>query len=194
MYGKPNTVAFREDAYCFPVGFYSITKKAAEDLVVDYCKTFKIKYRILRLSNIYGSLAAPEKLSNNRNFLHNSIESLRNNKPVVVFKGVKRDCLHVYDACRAINTVIEKGEYNSIYNIGANAAYPYEELLSYAKNILGSTGLIAEVDAPDSYEQALYFFLGCNRLHSLGFYPMIDIHEGIKDLCLDQSSVLRTVF
>ena len=54
VYGKVELPA-KENSLCNPTGFYSITKKCAEDLIISYCKTFNKKYRILRLCNVYGS-------------------------------------------------------------------------------------------------------------------------------------------
>ena len=45
---------FREANPCYPSGFYSITKKCAEDLIISFCNTHGLKYRILRLCNILG--------------------------------------------------------------------------------------------------------------------------------------------
>ena len=53
VYGDTELPA-REDSYCNPKGFYSITKRCAEQLIESYCKTFDKSYRILRLSNVYG--------------------------------------------------------------------------------------------------------------------------------------------
>ena len=36
---------------CDPKGFYSITKRCAEQLLMSYCETFNLNYRILRLVN-----------------------------------------------------------------------------------------------------------------------------------------------
>ena len=54
VYGDTTTLPAKESDQCNPKGFYSITKKCAEDLLISYCKTFGIPYRILRLSNVYG--------------------------------------------------------------------------------------------------------------------------------------------
>ena len=43
-----------EESYCNPKGFYSITKRAAEQILESYCKTFGLKYKIVRLSNVIG--------------------------------------------------------------------------------------------------------------------------------------------
>lgn len=44
VYGDCDLPA-KEDSICNPKGFYSITKKCAEDLLIDFCRTYKVKYR-----------------------------------------------------------------------------------------------------------------------------------------------------
>jgi nucleoside-diphosphate-sugar epimerase len=53
VYGDTHLPA-RETSPCRPKGFYSITKLAAEQLLESYCKTFNIKYNIVRLGNVIG--------------------------------------------------------------------------------------------------------------------------------------------
>ena len=53
VYG-PDIVYAEEDDFCDPRGFYSITKRTAEQLLVSFCKTFDVKYRIMRIANVYG--------------------------------------------------------------------------------------------------------------------------------------------
>ena len=53
VYGQTQMPA-TEESICNPTGFYSITKRAAEQLIISYCETYGIKYRILRLCNVYG--------------------------------------------------------------------------------------------------------------------------------------------
>ena len=45
VYGDTE-IPVKETSMCKPKGFYSITKKAAEDLLISYCETFNIKYSI----------------------------------------------------------------------------------------------------------------------------------------------------
>ncbi len=54
VYGNNHSLAVDEETICNPNGFYAITKKCAEDLLIDFCSTFNTKYRILRLCNIIG--------------------------------------------------------------------------------------------------------------------------------------------
>jgi nucleoside-diphosphate-sugar epimerase len=66
VYGNVDLPA-RENSYCDPKGFYSITKRTAEQLLISYCETFGIKYRILRLANILGE--SDKKVSKQKNAL-----------------------------------------------------------------------------------------------------------------------------
>ena len=55
VYGQNNEIPFREDySKCNPTGFYSITKYCAEQLLISFCQTYNIKYRIFRLANVLG--------------------------------------------------------------------------------------------------------------------------------------------
>ncbi len=54
VYGEQEELPAKETSHCDPRGFYSITKRAAEQLLVSYCETFNINYRILRLCNVIG--------------------------------------------------------------------------------------------------------------------------------------------
>ena len=53
VYGDTKLPA-KESYQCKPKGFYSITKSTAEQLLISFCNTFKKKYRILRICNVYG--------------------------------------------------------------------------------------------------------------------------------------------
>ena len=53
VYGDTELPA-NENSCCNPRGFYSITKRTAEQLLESYCKTFGLKYKIIRLANVIG--------------------------------------------------------------------------------------------------------------------------------------------
>ena len=46
VYGKTTDLPAHENSPCNPTGFYSITKHAAEKMLISYCQTYGIKYRI----------------------------------------------------------------------------------------------------------------------------------------------------
>lgn len=182
VYGPDHTYP-NEDALCNPNGFYSITKYAAEKLVKEYCSAFGINYRILRLGNVYGG---PDSGSNKRNALHYLIGQLNNNQDINVHINVSRDFIHIFDVCRALNFVCNKGDVNCIYNIGTGVPTRLGTALDTAKILLQSNGYVLRSNVPEGYDQAVCFALNCERLHSLGFTHLISFEEGLHDLCLNQ--------
>ena len=80
VYGKTDSLPASEDSYCNPKGFYSITKRAAEQLIISYCETYNIKYRILRLCNVCGETDL--KVSKKKNALQHLINEVINDRDV----------------------------------------------------------------------------------------------------------------
>ena len=113
VYGNTDFPA-TETSYCDPKGFYSITKRAAEQLLISYCETFGMKYRILRLSNVVGG--NDTKVSRKKNAFEYMLRQVKNNEELKLYEGgeVYRDFIHVDDCVNAINTVITNGELNTI--------------------------------------------------------------------------------
>tara|TARA_Y100000590_G_C15295634_1_gene854293 strand:+ start:89 stop:724 length:636 start_codon:yes stop_codon:yes gene_type:complete len=122
VYGDTELPA-TEMSYCNPKGFYSITKRCAEQLLISYCETFDMNYRILRLCNVYGS--TDKKASKKRNALQYLISKLKENEEISLYDGGQfyRNFMHVTDVCNAINVVCDKGIKNEIYNIGIGFTY-----------------------------------------------------------------------
>ena len=173
----------KEDSVCDPNGFYSITKYAAEKLVKEYCTTFGISYRILRLGNVYGG---PDSGSNKRNALHYLINQIRQGKDITVYTGISRDFIHILDVCRALQFLCKKGEINEIYNIGTGISTQLSDAIDSAKALLNSETSITKQSISDEYNQAVDFALDCDKLKSQGFKPVITFETGLQDLCLNQ--------
>ncbi len=183
VYGKTDLPA-REDSYCNPNGFYSITKRAAEQMLISYCQTYKINYRILRLCNCYGS--GDKKASVQRNaFSHLASEVIKNN-PIKLYDGGEniRDFMHVDDVCEAINLVASKGEVDEIYNIGSGEPHNFIETMSYVKAQCQSTSELESVAPPEFHKvaQAQDMYLDVSKLKKLGFEPKISIWEGLNKI------------
>jgi nucleoside-diphosphate-sugar epimerase len=172
-----------EFATCEPNGFYSVTKRTAEKLMMEYCTTFGIKWRILRIGNVYGG---PDSGSNKRNALHFLINKLRIGAEVMVDREVSRDFMHIFDVCGAIHRICTDGEYNTIYNVGTGIETRLLDCVYKAKQILKSTSEIYLTETPPDYPQAVRFSLDCTKLYDLGFTPSISLEEGLQDLCLSQ--------
>ncbi len=174
-----------ENTCCNPKSFYAISKKCAEELLISYCKTFNIPYRILRLSNVYGKGDAGA--SSKKNAIQYLIQELKNNRGIKLYYGGDfiRDYLHVTDVARAIKLVVDSAPLNSIINIGSGIPYKFRYLIEEARLITGSNSEIEESSPPASHKilQVKDMCLEVEQLKSLGFEPIISIEEGIGELC-----------
>jgi len=163
----------KETHPCDPRGFYSITKRAAEQLLISYCATMGMKYRILRLANVVGSNAT--KVSAKRNALQYMIAQLKNNETVQLYEGgyALRDFIHIDDCVDAINLVITKGKLNNIYNVGTGHPTKMREVIMTAKKMLRSKSEIEAIPTPEFHKiiQVRSMYLDVTKLFDLGFQP-----------------------
>ena len=185
VYGDANTNPVSEDGLCDPRGFYSITKRAAEQLIISFCETFGVKYRILRLCNVLGDNDRDASLQ--KNAITQMIANMRDGQPIRLYnEGTDiRDILHVQDVCRAIDLVITKGEKNQIYNIGSGQPTKVGDIINKAKELLNSSSEIVSVPSPKfhSVVQTKDFWMDTTKLKSLGFEQKISLDDLIKQLC-----------
>ena len=183
VYGDVELPA-KEDSHCDPKGFYSITKRAAEQLLISYCETFGLNYRILRLSNILGP--QDKKVSKKKNALQYMINQLKNNEDISLYDGgnTYRDYLYVDDCVDAINLILEKGDLNTIYNIGSGYPTYIGKVIEYAKEQLNSTSNIGNIPPAEFHNivQTKNMVLDNTKLINLGFKPKYKISDIIDTL------------
>ena len=174
----------RETATCDPKGFYSITKRAAEQLLISYCETFGLNYRILRLSNILGP--QDKKVSKKKNALQYMINQLKNNEDISLYDGgnTYRDYLYVDDCVDAINLILEKGDLNTIYNIGSGYPTYIGKVIEYAKEQLNSTSNIGNIPPAEFHNivQTKNMVLDTTKLQLLGFKPKYSSYDIVNTL------------
>jgi dTDP-glucose 4,6-dehydratase len=112
---EDETAFFTEESPFAPNSPYSASKAAAEHLVRAAHHTFGLDTVITRCGNNYGPRQFPEK------FLPLAITNALADHEIPVYgDGLNvRDWIYVEDYCRAILTVLEKGESGRVYNVGA---------------------------------------------------------------------------
>lgn len=184
VYGETDLPA-TEESVCRPKGFYSITKRCAEELVISYCETFGIEYRILRLCNVYGPSDAG--VSKKKNALQYLISCICQGEEISLYHNGNfyRDYMHVKDVARAIELVINKGKKNTVYNIGSGNKVLFKNLIDEVFSITGSSSNIKAVEPPEFHKvvQVKDFYMNVDRLKSLGFVPRVSLSEGLQELC-----------
>lgn len=186
VYGKTPYMPASEEAHCEPTGFYSITKRCAEQLIMSFAETYGMKYRILRLCNVLG--AGDQKASRKKNAITWLIDELKLDHDIKLYNhGAHcRDVMHVQDVCRAIKLVMDKGEVNQIYNIGSGKPTSVGEIVHLANHYIKSKGKIENMEPPVFHKnvQTENFWMDTKKLKSLGFEPKLDLEFIVKDLCL----------
>jgi len=116
----PTDPKFSEVTRYAPNSPYAASKAAADHLVRAWHETYGLPTLISNCSNNYGPLQFPEKLI--PLVIHNALAG----KPLPIYGDGQqiRDWLYVGDHCRAIATVLEKGQPGSTYVVGGNAERP----------------------------------------------------------------------
>ncbi|HVF23000.1 MAG TPA: dTDP-glucose 4,6-dehydratase [Pyrinomonadaceae bacterium] len=124
---------FTEDSPFAPNSPYAASKAAAEHLVRAAHHTFGLDTVITRCGNNYGPRQFPEK------FLPLAIANALNNEKIPVYgDGLNvRDWIYVDDYCRAIFTVLERGEPGRTYNVGARNPRRNLEVIESLLDALG---------------------------------------------------------
>ncbi len=109
-------VMFTETTPLEPNSPYSASKAAGDCLVRSYFHTHHMPVLTTRCSNNYGPYHFPEKL------IPLFVTNLMEGKKVPLYgDGLNiRDWLYVEDHCDAIWTVLNKGRFGEVYNIGGN--------------------------------------------------------------------------
>lgn len=184
VYGKTNDLPANECTHCDPRGFYSITKRAAEMLLVSYCETYKIDYRILRLANVYG--VGDKKVSKKKNAMQHIVNEIISGNNVNLYNGGEnvRDFMHVDDVCRAVNLVTRESEKNTVINIGTGVPTKIIDVATYVKEKVGSKSEFIDVSPPEFHKvvQVENMYLDVAKLSSLGFLPMVTLETGLDQL------------
>lgn len=169
----------REGDPCDPNGFYSITALAREQLLRSYCETFGRNYRIFRLCNVMGN---DPRASKHKNALEYIVQGINQNLDINVYTGDNyRNYMHVDDVCRAIRLCLEKGELNTVYNIGAPCSERIYDLIEHAKTLTGSSSRINLV-APPRFHQIVQvpdFWMNTDKLRALGFVPDMNAYQAV---------------
>jgi dTDP-glucose 4,6-dehydratase len=175
VYGSRDRGFFKETAALNPSSPYSASKVGADRLAHAFYVTYGTPALIVRPSNNYGPFQYPEKFI--PLFTTNAMED----KPLPLYgKGRNvRDWLHVEDNCRAIETVIRRGEAGQAYNVGANDERFNIDVARRIVGLLGKPGDLIKF-VPDRLGHDRRYAVDCAKLKALGWKREIDFERGLE--------------
>lgn len=168
VYGENKNA--KENSELNPKGIYSVCKMAAEKILIEYCNSFDLKYRIMRLPNVFGF---DKNSTKNKNAVAQVAMRMMNGEDVFVQAGnMSRNFMDVEDCCRAINFCLEKMQKNDIINIGGHNL-KFRDMVNKMTWCCGYDKEIKEADFnKDSLRKNAFvgnFVMNTNKLDKLGF-------------------------
>jgi UDP-glucose 4,6-dehydratase len=160
-----------------PTNPYAATKAAAEFLVRSFYHSFKLPVIITRGNNVYGPRQYPEKL------IPRFITKLLNEEkcPIHGEGKTRRNFIYVDDVSKAVDSILNKGEINEIYNIGSDDEYSVKEVLEkLVKNMDINKNIeeLCEYVEDRAFNDSRYC-IDSRKLENLGWSKKISFEEGL---------------
>ncbi|XP_055354352.1 uncharacterized protein LOC129600002 [Paramacrobiotus metropolitanus] len=180
VYGEIVQGSSSETFPFLPTNPYAASKASAECLVMSYGKSYNIPYIITRCNNVYGPYQYPAQAIPKFALL-----ILKQRKMPVHGSGqAVRRFLHVFDKCRALDLIIEKGQIGEIYNIGTQDEVSILQICSlllqevFKKDVHLQDWIVHVPDRP--YNDCRYA-VDFSKLKALGWEQSIDFKDGFSD-------------
>lgn len=174
VYGSIREGSFTEISPMLPSSPYSASKGGGDLLCHAYHKTFGLPTLITRAANNYGPFQYPEKFI--PLFITNAIED----QPLPLYGDGSqvREWLHVEDHCRAIDTVLQKGQPGEVYNICGHCEAPNKTIAETIVDLLKKPrDLITCVQDRPGHD--IRYSIDSSKLKTLGWTPKISLEEGL---------------
>jgi dTDP-D-glucose 4,6-dehydratase len=90
----------------------------------------------------------------------------------------RRNFIHVYDVCLAVETILLKGKINEIYNIGTNNEYTVLEIAEKLLNILKPEEKLSDwiINVEDRPFNDFRYAINSEKLRNLGWTETKDFN------------------
>lgn len=181
--GKIIPVTTNEDVIEYPNSIYSITKKAQQDLLMLFGKTYNIPTIIMRGFNIYGPR---QSLSNPYTGVTSIFMSrVKNNQPAIVYEdgNQTRDFIFIKDVVEAFVLALYKDDANyQVFNLGSGSPIKIREIAQKIASLLGKPELV-KITMEFRKNDIRHCFADISKIKELlGWYPKTSLEEGLTQL------------
>jgi dTDP-glucose 4,6-dehydratase len=169
--------AFNEESPYRPRTPYNASKAGADHAVRAYWKTFGLPVTITNCSNNYGPYQFPEKVV--PLFATRALDD----EPLPLYASTqnRREWLHVFDHCRAVEAVLERGRIGDTYHVGSGLEASIAEVADAILGLLGKPSSLKMI-VPDRPGHDRRYLLDCTKIKKeLGWEPTIGFDEGLSE-------------
>ncbi len=164
-------------------GFYSCSKRAAEDYLVEFNKSYKLSYTILRFGSVYGPRS--DKSNGIRRILDKAVVLRK-----IVYLGNKqavRKYINVLDVAKGCVEILKNRYKNKCVVLTGKKPIKINELLKFLAKILNINSKIIFKDEKDNTGHyiktpSLY---NAKKGRRLLLRSRIDFHDGLLRLIRD---------
>src|SRR3989338_547571 len=154
---------------------YSASKAAGDHLCQAYAITYGVPVIVTHSCNFYGPYQFPEKLI--PLFTMNLLEGKK--VPVYGDGQQVREWIFTQDHCRAVDTIMRKGNPGEVYNIGTGYRVPNMEVIKQMLELTGRGEEALEYVADRPGHDRRYA-VNSNKLRTeLGWEPQVSFEEGL---------------
>jgi len=183
VYGDIKMEKRSDESFAYnPSSPYSASKASADHLIKSFVRTYKLPAIISNCCNNYGPGQFPEKL------IPKLIYNILKNKPLPIYgKGKNsREWMHVFDHCRALLKIFNKGKIGESYNIGSNENLKNidiaKKLLKIAKNKSLNISTKSKIKfVKDRPGHDFRYALNSNKIYKkLRWKSEINLHSGLS--------------
>jgi len=175
VYGSVAEGFVPEEATLAPSSPYSASKAASDLVVRSYSTSFGYPAIVTRCTNNYGPYQFPEKLI--PLFVTNLLDGVK--VPLYGDGRNERDWLYVEDHCSALHLLVDEGVAGEIYNIGANAQLPNNQLARKILTALGKDENWIE-EVPDRPGHDLRYAVDSSKIRALGWAPTLPLDQRLE--------------
>ena len=165
-----------ESTECLPNTAYGSVKIACLSLLQSFSRLTSIPFVWLRLFSVYGPDEAQTW------FISNVIQQIKNGiSPELTLCEQKYDYLSVWDIAKAINIVLQRSEYQGVFNLGSNSSIPLSEIVSFIQSQISPSMSIKFGNIPYRPNQSMHIEGDSSLFYkTYNFEPQLSIFDAIK--------------
>ena len=175
VFGSIAKGEFDEQSPFAPNSPYAASKAGADHLCRAYFKTYNLPIIVSHSCNFFGPSQYPEKLI--PLFITNLLEGKK--VPMYGEGQQAREWIFTDDHCRAIKTIMEKGESGEVYNIGTGDAKTNLETTKFILQEMGFGEEMIEF-VKDRPGHDLRYAINSQKLRGLGWQPGVGWSDGLR--------------